>query len=437
MHMKIPVKKFVSKIYYNQKPLSDQDYTKGTRLFLLEGISANAIAGLTTGSFLSGFLTSLGVEDSLNGIVGSIPVLLCAVQLFSSVIFENIKQKKFLIALFAFIHRVLLSFMFLVPFLVKGMGARVIFIIALFFLSHFCGNFIGTGAGNWMLKLLRGKNVGKYLGIKDACALAALTLTTLTMGYILDRFRAKDAEANGFLLIGALVLILAFINFLCFSLIKEPNTPKNSRLIKLKNVLIEPLKDKRFRKIMIFCILWNLSLQVAGPFFAVYNVSRLKLDYTYITVVSLISAVARVCAATIWGRLADKKSWFWVIKSSMFLLGIVHVGWFFMSKDSYLILQPLLQIFSGIAWGGIAISVFNLPYIYAPEEAKVMYVGANSAYAGIFGFIATLIGASIVGLFKQVTILGLDISGIQILFAISGFSILGCVFYVKKVLEKF
>jgi len=205
----------------------------------------------------------------------------------------------------------------------------------------------------------------------------------------------------------------------------------------LKNVLIEPLKDKRFRRIMIFYILWNLSLHVAGPFFAVYNVSKLKLDYTFITIVGLVSAVARVFAATIWGRLADKKSWFWVIKSSMFLLGVVHVFWFFMMKDTYVILQPVLQIFSGIAWGGIAISVFNLPFLYAPEESRVMYVGANSAYAGIFGFIATLIGAGIVGIFKDTTIFGIDITGIQVLFAISGVAILGCVVYVKKVLEKF
>jgi Major Facilitator Superfamily. len=437
MCMKIPVKKFVSKIYFNQKPLSDQDYTNGARFFLLEGITANAIGGLTTGSFLSGFLTSLNVDDSLNGIIGSIPVLLCAVQLFSSVVLENIRQKKFLIATFAFLHRILLSFMFLVPFLIKGMATRVVCIIVLFFLSHFCGNFIGTGAGNWMLKLLRGQNVGKYLGIKDALALAALTLTTLTMGYILDGFRARGQEANGFLLIGAIVLILSFTNFFCLSVIKEPDTKKNSRHIKLKNVLIEPLKDKRFRRIMIFYILWNLSLHVAGPFFAVYNVSKLKLDYTFITIVGLVSAVARVFAATIWGRLADKKSWFWVIKSSMFLLGVVHVFWFFMMKDTYVILQPVLQIFSGIAWGGIAISVFNLPFLYAPEESRVMYVGANSAYAGIFGFIATLIGAGIVGIFKDTTIFGIDITGIQVLFAISGVAILGCVVYVKKVLEKF
>lgn len=422
--------------YFSERPLSETDYSRSRNLFILEGCCANGIFALTSGAFLSGYVDSLGADASLNGIIGSIPTLLCATQLFSSVVIENLKQKKFLIAIMAFLHRLLLAGMFFIPLFVEGSVQRIIALVIIFSISHFCGTFIGTGAGNWLLQLVAKENVGNYLGKKDAYALGFTTLLALVMGKVLDTYRAIRLEQNGFFVIGLTVLAIAFVNFYSLSTIKEPKSTIKTKKVELKDVLVKPFQHKGFRKVILFYALWQLALQVAGPFFSVYMVVGLDLDYFYITSVGLLSSAARVGAVIVWGRLADEKSWLWVTKASILLLGCIHFCWFFLTKESCSVMMPVLQVLSGVAWGGIAISTFNVQYVLAPAENKVLYVSANTSYSGICGFLASLLGAVLLKILPTLHFGGFTGTTMQILFAISGISMFGCVAYVKRVLEE-
>lgn len=107
------LKEKVSRTFFSGTTMTEADFTKGRRLFIAEGCCANGIVTLTTGAFLSGYANSLGATDSINGIIGSIPVLLCTLQMFSSILLESLCRKKCLISsFFLFIHRLLLASVF-------------------------------------------------------------------------------------------------------------------------------------------------------------------------------------------------------------------------------------------------------------------------------------------------------------------------------------
>ncbi|MCQ4833352.1 hypothetical protein NE473_31020, partial [Hungatella sp. SL.1.14] len=76
----------------------------------------------------------------------------------------------------------------------------------------------------------------------------------------------------------------------------------------LKAAVIDPLFDSEYRKIIGLYMFWNLALQVAGPFFSVYIVTGLSLDYTYITFLGLIASSVRVVAACFWGYLGKYRT---------------------------------------------------------------------------------------------------------------------------------
>ncbi len=424
------LKQLVSRTYFCEGPLKAADYARGRNLFIAEGCCANGIVTLTTGAFLSGYAGYLGADDSVNGIIGSIPVLLCTLQMFSSIILENISRRKFLIAAFALIHRLLLSSIFFIPLFVKETAGRLAAVIAIYAVAHCFGAFIGTGTGNWLLSLVPDSIRGNYLGKKDAFAFGFTTILSLIMGRILDWFRAGHQDLLGYYIVGLVVLSVAFTDFWCLSSIKEPAVKPHRQ--SLKAVITEPFLDKEYRKIILLYMFWNLALQVAGPFFSVYMVTGLKLDYTYITFLGLISSTVRVFAAYAWGRFADATSWLKAAKCSMCLLGMVHFSWLFMTKDTYMVLQPLLQALSGAAWGGIAIAVFNIQYQFAPSEKRVLYVSANSSYAGLCGFFATLLGAALLKVLPSLKLGSLTITGMQMLFALSGSLIVGCVIYIGR-----
>lgn len=410
--------------------MTDTDFTRGRRLFIAEGCCANGVVTLTTGAFLSGYIGYLGADDSLNGIIGSVPVLLCSLQMFSSVVLENLRQKKFLIACFALIHRLLLSSIFFVPLAVNGNGGRLAAVVAIYVVAHFFGAFIGTGTGSWLLSLVPETIRGTYLGRKDAFAFGFTTVLSLLCGRILDWLRGGRQDLIGYYVIGLFVLSIAFTDFWCLSSIKEP--PQEPHRRSLKAAVVAPLLDGEYRKVIGLYMFWNLALQVAGPFFSVYMVTGLSLDYTYITFLGLISSSVRVVAACLWGRLADKTSWLHAARLSMLLLGLVHASWLFMTPATCLILQPILQALSGAAWGGIAIAVFSLQYQYAPADKRVSYVSANSSYAGLFGFFATLLGAFLLKLLPDVRIGSFTVTGMQMIFLLSGVLIMGCVKYMKR-----
>lgn len=125
---------------------------------------------------------------------------------------------------------------------------------------------------------------------------------------------------------------------------------------------------------------------------------------------------------------------------SIALLGMTHAGWFFVSPGSVLLypLIVLLHITSGISWGGVSISLFNVPYEYTPEEGRTVYLGFNAALSGLIGFISSNISSWLVGAmedFKGI-VFGMTITQFQIVFAVSGLStILTALFIRVKILR--
>lgn len=410
--------------------MTDLDYRSGRRYFIAEGCCANGIVTLTTGAFLSGYASSLGATDSINGIIGSLPLLLCLLQMFSAVLLESMSRRKTILTAFSLIHRLLLSSVFFVPLFIENPGIRLLALVGIYGAAHFFGAFIGTGIGNWILQLVPSTIRGKYLGKKDSFAFGMSTAISLLMGRVMDWFRSGDMEQLGFYVVGFVVFALACLDFWCLSSIKEPESIPHVQ--KLRDSILSPLADKEYRKVMFSYMFWNVALQVAGPFFSVYMVTGLKLDYTYITFLGLISSTLRIIASSLWGKLADRTSWLFVTRASMGLLGLIHASWLFMTPETCYVLQPPLQALSGIAWGGIAISVFHLQYHYAPTEKRVPYVSANSSYAGLSGFLATLIGALLLKVLPSIQILGFPMGGMQMLFLLSGTLIIGCVLYMGK-----
>ena len=274
----LQIKQMVSQAYFGDAVMTETDYSRGRKLFIAEGCCANGVVTLTTGAFLSGYAGYLGADDSLNGIIGSIPVLLCTLQMFSSVVLENLRQKKFLIACFALIHRLLLSSVFFVPLVVEDNTGRLAAVVAIYVVAHFFGAFIGTGTGSWLLSLVPENIRGTYLGRKDAFAFAFTTVLSLLCGRILDWMRGAHQDLLGYYIIGLIVLSTAFTDFWCLSSIREPVQETHRR--SLKAAVIDPLLDREYRKVIGLYMFWNLALQVAGPFFSVYMVNGLSLDYT-------------------------------------------------------------------------------------------------------------------------------------------------------------
>ncbi|MCX8132290.1 MAG: MFS transporter [Clostridia bacterium] len=432
------IKGLFSSIYFSHSPLTKADYHRSRTLFIFENVTATGIFTLTSGAFLAGYAEYLGANDQFNGIIAAVPALSGVIQVISPMIFEKLARRKFLISLFCIIFRLLLGTMVFIPLLVESKLMRLSLLFGMYLAAYLMVSFISPAASNWLINLTPESMRGRYFGRKDSYVLALTTVISLFMGKILDIYKNNGDTYTGFILVFVFVIILAVTNFTIISSIKEPAVSVNRVPLNIKSVLTVPLKDTKFRKIVMLFVLWNVGLQVGGPFFGVYLVTGLKLKYTYIMIMSMLQAITSVILVRYWGKLADKRSWTFTTKMSIGILAVCHCMWFFVNPITAYILVPVGFILGGAAWAGINISLFNIQFAYSPEEGRTVYLGFNAALGGIVGFLTAFFGSFVVGSLEghELMISGFSIGNMQVVFGLSGIFLCGCVAFIHRVLSE-
>jgi Na+/melibiose symporter-like transporter len=420
--------------------LADKEYERSRFYAIIESISARIIFGFTTGAFLAGFLKYIGAEDKLCGQISALTVLAGVIQFFSPFVLEKLNRRKAVVASFSAIHRFMLVMLVLVPVLPVSMIGRLYITAALYFVSHLMVNAVAPAATNLIISIVPQKMRGRYFSNREAYLIFASSVLNIIMGKVLDVFKLQNKTYEGYLIMYAVALAAMLLNLFSYIKIKEPPLPVSRKNINFKMLFSLPLKEKKFRKIIVLFFLWGLSLNFASPFFSVYMVSKLELSYTFIMISGFLNSLSYVIATRFWGRVADRFSFTYSAMLSIALLGITHACWFFASPDSVLLypVVVLLHILSGIAWGGAGISLFNVPYEYTPEEGRTVYLGFNAALSGLVGFLSSNLSSWIVGAmenFKGV-VFGMTITQFQLIFAASGLTtVLTALFIRTKILR--
>jgi len=430
---KLSVKRVIKNAFYSETNISEEDLHKSRILSVFEGSTARTVAALTSGVFIAGYLKYLGADDRLNGIIGAIPVLAGIVMLLTPLFFETRSRRKAPIAIGAFIARILLSFLILVPLIIKDRVIGLVYLTVTYFLAHLIISFINPPASAWQISLAPESIRGRYFGIRESVVIGCVTIITLGMGKILDVSELRRQQDKGFLALFIAVLILTIINFIFACSIKEPEVETACGPIAKSDIFKLPVKDKTYRKIVGLVLLWNLGYQLSAPFTSVYMVSGLNLNYTFITLTGIFSAAASVICARILGRTADRKSWLYTSRVCAASQMVSQFLWFFVNRENALYLIPFAQLLSGAAWGGINISLMNIQYKYSPDRMKTIYIGFSSAAGGLVGFASSLLGSLLITVMGDIKIkhFGFEAGNMQILFALSGILMVFCMTYVN------
>jgi len=412
----------------NNYAMTLADYEKSRLMAILEGISARIIFGLTTGAFLTGYLKFLGADDDLCGQIATIPTLAGIIQFFSPMFLEKLNRRKPLVTVGNALHRILLVLMVIIPLLPVSMEIRLYITAGLYLFSHLMVNMVAPATTTLLISLVPQNMRGRFFSIRERYLIFISSVINVIFGGILDKYELRGKTYEGYILVFIIAFAATLLNLFSYISMKEPYVNQTNGKISVKHLFTMPLKEKRFRKIIILFFLWGLAVNFASPFFSVYMVSQLRLSYTFITVCGLVNSIVYVITVSIWGKIADKKSFTYTAMISIALLGVTHSLWFFASEGTGLTNAVVMlgHITSGIAWAGIGISLYNIPYEYTPEEGRTVYLGFNAALSGLIGFISSMAASYMVGAmsgFKGIFI-GLTVTQFQLVFLISGILIL-------------
>jgi len=428
----------IKQIHTDRKGMSSLD--KSRIYFILEGITGIGQFSLSTGAYLAGFISFLGGSETLNGTLGVIPPAAGIFQILSTLLLRGGKSRKEQTVKVVIFLRLILSSIYFVPFFFLQMGfAKEIILtsfIVCFILAFSLNSLASPMVSGWLIDIAPVTQRGKYFALRDKVSLGVIAATTLFLGRVLDYEKAQGKEFVGFLIVGIVLSIMGIVNIIAVLKIEDINNEVINKQTNFLQQVLMPLREPIFRKVILFYILWNAALFIGAPFVAVYMVEKIELSYTYMMAMSVLSTVIRVFFATRWGNFADKKSWFSAGGTSLLVLALCHTLWGFITKSNSWLLVPLVHVIGGIAWSGVAISLFNIQFLFAKREIRTMSIGVNAAISGIVSMIAVKIGGLIV-LANEVTVplIHITFTGMQLTFIASGVLIMCCTIYIKFVLE--
>lgn len=425
------------KTYKTPVHLTGQDYRNGQAFFILECIGGTSLIRLSQGAFIVGFATMIGMSPGLIGILSAIPMLAHIFQIFGGIYFGNKSQYKLEVIAFSFIIRILIGTIYFTPFFVTKNTHQGLLLVMIYCVVSFGISFLNPPIISWIMDLSPESIRGQYFAKREMYTMIIVALSETVLAKMLDAFKVRGVEALGFNIIGIIIVIWAIVSSYAFSAVKEPIRPEKTQKLQVKKDLKLLLKNENFRKLGVLYVIWNFALNIGMLYIAVYMISSLKMSYLYAMIMSMLTLGFRVLSVKLWGKFVETNSWSRAIELGAILIGVSTGLLFFANATTALFILPISHILSGVAWGSIGITFFNLQVMFAPEESRTLYIGALAALSGIAGFTATVGSGFFIDVFSgiHINILNFSIGNMQIIFLLSGILLTLTGRYVKKVIE--
>jgi MFS family permease len=354
----------------------------------LEGAFATVFIVFSGGVFLTGLALMWGANDIEIGLLAAIPFLAQAAQLLSAYFVSKVGQRKPVVFWGIAIGRQL--WWIFIPLLFLSGEWRLYALIGLIIFSSI-GVMISTpGWLSWMADLVPKRIRGRYFGVRSAAVSAATIIATICGGLILDKFRSLNHEQFGFAIIIGIAAICALIALLIMKKLPESSIGMFNLNMNY-SLILEPLKDKNYRFLIIIFSLWNMAIGLGAAFFIPHMLNNLHMNFTQISMYLSLAALTAILLNKPWGSVIDKFGCKPVIAFCSFGIVLVPLIWW-LPRPGFLWIFIFEAIYSGALWTGFNLAIFNIPIVNSPKDKRIVYLAMFSVVTGLGFFIASFIG---------------------------------------------
>ena len=194
---------------------------------------------------------------------------------------------------------------------------------------------------------------------------------------------------------------------------------------KLWRTLAESWKHSELRNYMLFRSVWMLAVGVAVPYYTVYMLETLHLNFTQVFLLQNIGALAGLLATPLWGKMLDrygcKKVLFW----TSWLKAIYVIYWILLPTDATGAFIALIFIHASLVVNsGLNLSSGNLLMNLMPEgqHQNVAYYSVFNTFTSLISALGPLLAGILLALLGnfQLNLFGLTLGAIPLLFVLSG-----------------
>lgn len=388
---------------------------------------------LLSGAYLAKLTQSLGISDSLTGILTSVVALGCAFKLLSVYLFPK-QPVKGRVMIFELLNQVLTFALYLIPLwggpgsLGVGLFAAVLVLRAIMLNACF------PAKVTWMMGLVDDQKRGRFTAVKEMVSLISGVAFTYTMGGVIDRYEAMGNTPGAFricvlVIVGLLVIRMGLL-FIC----KEKPAPplRKETALGMRDVLRQPM----MRKLILLNILIFAAEYITVPFLGTYQTGELGFSMTLIAIISFGGSMMRILASFYLGSVADKKGFAAMLRICFGLMGAAFLANMFTVPANGKVMYLIYTALYSMAMGGVNSASTNLAFDYALPEQRSAVLSVYSSVGGLAGFLATLLVSPLVAHIQASgnQLFGLPVYAQQVMSACSAILMGVLLVYLTKVI---
>ncbi len=423
--------------------MTDKNITKSLNFSIIDGAFSAVMGSLAGGIFLTGFaLNVLKAQASQIGVLAALPMFANLVQIFGSYIIEKTGKKKSLCFFSLVLSRLLWIFIIILPLGIFSTLSdwRIWILVGVIAISSLFGSLSGVAWLAWMSELVPENTRGSYFGKRNMIASACGMVAILLGGKFLTSWQTRFGEDSpfGFIIIFIIGLFAGILATWFLARIPETGTGKGNNGQELGfSAFLKPLKDKNFLKLIIFASAWMFAIQIAAPFYGVFMIENLKIDFTAITIFGTFATFATLFMMKIWGPISDKLGNKPIIIVSGAVLILVPFIWILALPGNFYIPVMTAHILSGAFMAGAMLSQFNIMIKLSPVEGRSIYLALFAAISGTAGAVAPVIGGILSGMLEAVNFqfFSYNVTNLQVIFLISAVLQAVTLLFILKIKE--
>lgn len=391
-----------------QQPLTVAQL-RGLRFFWLDGLFASISESFFL-AFIPLFALAYGASNGQVGWISAVGNLAGAVALFpGAYLLERMGRRKPLILWSGGgIGRMMLLLLALTPLFGLPAAWAIGLIIGLNGVRAFMSNFGNPAWTALVADLVPDSMRGRYFGNRNMAMGAAALLVIPLAGWLIRAVNGwNDQPLLGYQLVFACAFGAGVLGTLSFSRIPEPPTTvaikRQHQRGDLRNALAN---SPGFLGMVVSAFVFNLALQISGPFYNVYLVNELNASAAIVGMVSGASSLAALGGQLLFGRWLDRKGAMWVMLVSGFAVPFLPFMWILITAPWQ---AGIANLFGGFLWAGYNLANFTLLLALTPNEQRPRAVALYQTVVFTSAVIGPLIGGYLA-----------DRVGFAPIFAISG-----------------
>jgi len=343
-----------------------------------------------TGSYITPFALTMQATTQQIGYLSSFPNFVSMlVQLFAPMISERIGSRKKLLIASIFVQAFMWLPILLIPFIFQT--NQVWWLIIFFTLAAAAGGLVGPAWSSLIADLTPPQVRGRYFGMRNRITSFIALVASFVAAGVLQILTNNTRVAFAIIFAGALITRMGSVYFNTQVDEPHPVLPTNVKRDSIPKIM-RGMFSTNIGRFMIFAIFLNLAQNIDAPFFSVYMLRELKINYINYQLVNATMAVVSTLVVAWWGKRADKAGNLKILHITALMIPLVSLLWL---VNTSVIWLCTLQVYAGFAWAGFNLCVGLFIWDAAPQENRTRFISLFGAMNALGITLGALIGGNL------------------------------------------